>query len=129
MLADFLKKFQTQSKSSHLSQALSSGVDAQTSDTSAATSQWAPLLQEHHVTKLKQEAQALLKANGLPFDEQALKEILWEVFQTTSSKLKRNALRPLSVIHDEKGTPYALFRGVLGRGAFGKVKLALNLFL
>ncbi len=104
-----------------------SRVTPRSPDEEASLSSWRKMLDEHRVAKLKAEAQKSLNKEGLPFDEKTLKEIMWEIFTTNTQKVKRDATRPFSVISDKKGTPYAIFRGILGKGAFGKVKLVQNL--
>ncbi len=85
------------------------------------------MLSRHKVTKIKDSAQKSLKTNGLPLEDATLQEMLWQLFITQQPKFKKDATHPYSMILDDNGTPYALFHGILGKGVYGKVKLAQNL--
>lgn len=93
----------------------------------ATSTQLAEILSKNKVTKIKETALNSLTANGLPFDDRILQDILSQLFITQQTKFKKDATHPYSVILDNHGTPYALFHEKLGKGESGKVKLAQNL--
>jgi hypothetical protein len=89
---------------------------------------FAAILELHPVYQLRTEANAALQTTGTLLTEASLRKVKEHFKDMPVLKLEKSISLPHSVIISETGVLYAICRGgMIGKGTFGKVKLAQNL--